>query len=135
MTSDRQEIDVQYKNDVLQADYVKTNGLGGSMVWAMDLDDIHGVCGFGKNPLMSKLKEVLTNGNVVTQSPTTVVTNSPTQSPTSDITNSPTNVPTSDVNQPSTQTPPLGGINTIYNSHRNKLNNWCNKSVVSSKTF
>jgi hypothetical protein len=42
----------------------------------MDLDDIHGVCGFGKNPLMSKLKEVLTNGNVVTQSPTTVITNS-----------------------------------------------------------
>lgn len=111
MTSDRQEIDFQYKNDVLQADYVKANGLGGSMVWAMDLDDIHGVCGFGKNPLMSKLKKVLTNGNVVTQSPTTVVTNSPTQSPTSDITNSPT------------QTPPSGGINTIYNSHRNELNN------------
>jgi hypothetical protein len=55
-----QENDIQNKNDVLQADYVKANGLGGSMVWAMDLDDIHGVCGFGKNPLMSKLKEVLT---------------------------------------------------------------------------
>jgi hypothetical protein len=32
-----QENDIQYKNDVLQADYVKANGLGGSMVWAMDL--------------------------------------------------------------------------------------------------
>jgi GH18 family chitinase len=31
-----QENDIQYKNDVLQADYVKANGLGGSMVWAMD---------------------------------------------------------------------------------------------------
>jgi hypothetical protein len=70
-----------------------------SMVWAMDLDDIHGVCGFGKNPLMSKLKEVLTNGNVVTQSPTTVITNSPTQLTTGVITNSPTHVPTSDVNR------------------------------------
>jgi hypothetical protein len=27
-----QENDIQYKNDVLQADYVKANGLGGSMV-------------------------------------------------------------------------------------------------------
>jgi GH18 family chitinase len=34
-----QENDIQNKNDVLQADYVKANGLGGSMVWAMDLDD------------------------------------------------------------------------------------------------
>ena len=117
-----QENDIQYKNDVLQADYVKANGLGGSMVWAMDLDDIHGVCGFGKNPLMSKLKEILTNGNVVTQSPTTLITNSPTQLTTGVITNSPTHVPTSDVNRPSTQTPPSGGMNTIYNSHRNKLN-------------
>jgi GH18 family chitinase len=99
-----QENDIQYKNDVLQADYVKANGVGGSMVWAMDLDDIHGVCGFGKNPLMSKLKEILTNGNVVTQSPTTVITNSPTQLTTGVITNSPTHVPTSDVNRPSTQT-------------------------------
>jgi GH18 family chitinase len=38
---------------------VKTHGLGGSMVWAMDLDDFNGACGLGNNPLMSKLKEVM----------------------------------------------------------------------------
>jgi GH18 family chitinase len=27
---------------LLQANYVKTHGLGGSMVWAMDLDDFNG---------------------------------------------------------------------------------------------
>jgi hypothetical protein len=64
---------------------------------------------------------------------TTVITNSPTQLTTGVITNSPTHVPTSDVNRPSTQTPPSRGMNTIYNSHRNKLNT--NKSVASYKTF
>jgi GH18 family chitinase len=50
---------------LLQANYVKTHGLGGSMVWAMDLDDFNGACGLGNNPLMSKLKEVLSDPNMV----------------------------------------------------------------------
>lgn len=43
---------------------MKANGLGGYMVWAMDLDDTKGSCGLGKNPLQSKLKEVLLNDSI-----------------------------------------------------------------------
>lgn len=45
---------------------MKANGLGGYMVWAMDLDDVNGGCGLGKNPLQSKLREVLLNESVAT---------------------------------------------------------------------
>ena len=85
---------------LFQANYVKTHGLGGSMVWAMDLDDFNGACGLGNNPLMSKLKEVLSDPNMVTQ-PVTV---SPSLTPTVSQTQNPT--------QASTQsgTGPSGGM-------------------------
>ncbi|CAG2250393.1 E3.2.1.14 [Mytilus edulis] len=38
--------------------YIMDNGLGGGMMWALDLDDFHGVCGQGKNPLMKTMKDV-----------------------------------------------------------------------------
>ena len=41
---------------IFQANYEKTNGLGGYMVWVIDLDDINGGCGYGINPLQTKLK-------------------------------------------------------------------------------
>lgn len=70
------------------------------MVWAMDLDDFNGACGLGNNPLMSKLKEVLSDPNMVTQ-PVTV---SPSLTPTASQTQNPT--------QTSTQsgTGPSGGM-------------------------
>ncbi|KAJ8318038.1 hypothetical protein KUTeg_003129 [Tegillarca granosa] len=33
-------------------DFVKQNGFGGIMVWALTLDDFSGICGDGKYPLM-----------------------------------------------------------------------------------
>ena len=42
-----------------KAQYVRDMGLGGGMVWALDLDDFRGRCGEGKHPLMHTLQKVL----------------------------------------------------------------------------
>lgn len=43
-----------------KAEYVRAMGLGGSMVWAMDLDDFTGkYCGCGKSPLLTNINHVL----------------------------------------------------------------------------
>ena len=36
-------------------------GLGGMVVWDLSTDDFHGHCGYGKNPLISAMRAVLTN--------------------------------------------------------------------------
>lgn len=50
---------------ILQANYIRDNGLGGAMVWAIDLDDSTGVCGDGKFPLMHALKKGLIQGSPI----------------------------------------------------------------------
>ncbi|XP_050394209.1 chitotriosidase-1 [Patella vulgata] len=40
-----------------KARYVKDNGFGGVMVWALDLDDFQGTCGEGKYPLMKAVND------------------------------------------------------------------------------
>lgn len=42
-----------------KAEYVRSMGLGGGMVWALDLDDFRGRCGEGPHPLMHTLQKVL----------------------------------------------------------------------------
>ncbi|XP_043594466.1 probable chitinase 10 isoform X2 [Bombus pyrosoma] len=42
-----------------KAEYVRDMGLGGGMVWALDLDDFRGRCGEGPHPLMHTLQKVL----------------------------------------------------------------------------
>ncbi|XP_071128455.1 acidic mammalian chitinase-like [Mytilus edulis] len=45
------------KSIAIKTKYIMDNGLGGGMMWALDLDDFHGVCGQGKNPLIT-MKDV-----------------------------------------------------------------------------
>lgn len=51
-------------------DYVKKHKLGGAMMWAIDLDDVLGVCNQGRWPLISRMKEKLngkSSSNSITQ--------------------------------------------------------------------
>lgn len=40
------------------------------MTWALDLDDFHGLCGQGKNPLMMTMKNVFNGAPIPTFGPT-----------------------------------------------------------------
>ena len=42
-----------------KSEFVRELGLGGGMVWALDLDDFNNRCGQGKHPLMNTIKAVL----------------------------------------------------------------------------
>ena len=43
-------------------DYVIQKKLGGTFVWAVDNDDVHGSCGLGKFPMMKLIMKQLNKG-------------------------------------------------------------------------
>lgn len=43
----------------LQTQYINNNGLGGAMVWAIDIDDFRNIGGEGKYPLLNTIKTYL----------------------------------------------------------------------------
>jgi chitinase len=42
-----------------KAEYIKQMGLGGGMIWALDLDDFRGSCGCEEHPLLKTINRVL----------------------------------------------------------------------------
>ncbi|XP_055954764.1 chitotriosidase-1 isoform X2 [Patella vulgata] len=57
----------------LKANYIRVNGLAGSMVWALDQDDENNTCGGGNYPLLTTLQQQLPAGADSTQSSTVYV--------------------------------------------------------------
>lgn len=42
-----------------KAAYIKGKGLAGAMVWSLDFDDFNNLCGQGRYPVISALKNAL----------------------------------------------------------------------------
>ena len=46
-----------------KSQYIKDNGFGGGMIWALDLDDFNNMCGCERYPLLKTINRVLRNYN------------------------------------------------------------------------
>ena len=46
-----------------KSEYIRDNGFGGGMIWALDLDDFNNMCGCEKYPLLKTINRVLRNYN------------------------------------------------------------------------
>lgn len=48
-----------------KSEYIKAMGLGGGMIWALDLDDFKNYCGCEEYPLLKTINRVLRGKNCV----------------------------------------------------------------------
>ena len=46
----------------VQVEYVMQHGLGGVMIWTIDMDDFNGICGGGHYPLMHAIQDQFHRG-------------------------------------------------------------------------
>lgn len=83
----------------LKADYINDLNLGGAMVWSLETDDFHGICGQGEYPLIKTVRRVLLNGWNSDDEPTT------------------TSAPTETTDSTSTDVTPTNGWSTESNTH------------------
>merc|ERR1719167_1441407 len=64
------------KSIAIKSQYIKDKGLGGGMIWALDLDDFTGSCGDGNYPLLNTINRIL-GGETWTPPATTSTTKKP----------------------------------------------------------
>ncbi|RWS13140.1 chitinase 4-like protein [Dinothrombium tinctorium] len=58
----------------IKMEYIKNNGFGGGMIWAIDLDDFRSVCGGEKHPLLKVIHASLKDQKVVIPHPSKLTT-------------------------------------------------------------
>lgn len=61
-----------------KAQLIRQLGLGGGMIWALDLDDFKDHCNEGAHPLLTELQSVLANRISESNQQTEVIVNEPT---------------------------------------------------------
>ncbi|KAJ9583635.1 hypothetical protein L9F63_022016, partial [Diploptera punctata] len=99
----------------IKCDYIKSQGLGGGMIWSLETDDFLGKCGQGNNPLLTAIHSSLIGGGseIYSRDPDFVTPTDPDQS--TDPTN-PSDTTTSSSTTTSTTTqssvPPSGVCTT-----------------------
>ncbi|XP_054166140.1 endochitinase-like [Oppia nitens] len=73
--SDKQWVGYEDENSIgIKMDYIKKEGFGGAMIWAIDLDDFKGVCGGKKHPLLKVMNEKLKGYQVLVPDPSKLTT-------------------------------------------------------------
>ncbi|CAG2111911.1 unnamed protein product, partial [Medioppia subpectinata] len=58
----------------IKMDFIKSEGYGGGMIWAIDLDDFTGVCGGKKNALLNVMNDKLKGYQVLVPDPSKLTT-------------------------------------------------------------
>ena len=48
-----------------KSEYIRDNGFGGGMIWALDFDDFNNICGDGEYPLLTAINQVFLGGNLI----------------------------------------------------------------------
>ena len=65
LTTSKKSSGLKHYFHCFQANYIKDHNLLGAAVWSVDLDDVSGVCGDGKFPLLHALTEILTADSAI----------------------------------------------------------------------
>lgn len=108
-----------------KSEYVKANGFGGGMVWAMGLDDFKNRCGGGRYPLLSVITDVLGSGCTGGPSPPAPQPPTiPTEAPTPPAPAPPAPAPPA----PAPPTPPGHVVCVPSDVYKNSpgMTEWCN---------